>query len=169
MSQTVSASAQRPYGLARVCKVWRLSRATVSRHRQAANRPTARRRRPGPVGPHRLPDRDLPHERRRALRLHQGRARGDRRRPPRSPHRRFAPLGLRQTRRKGRSLTSPVPRSLARKFAIPFANQCRRPRNLQYRCRQRHAYLYYHQRTRQSGQRLRPLVSDDPQSHETSP
>ena len=50
MSQTVSASAQRPYGLARVCKVWRLSRATVSRHRRAANRPTAPRRRPGPPG-----------------------------------------------------------------------------------------------------------------------
>jgi transposase InsO family protein len=50
MSQTVSASANRPYGLARVCKVWRLSRATVNRHRQAANRPTAPRRRPGPPG-----------------------------------------------------------------------------------------------------------------------
>jgi putative transposase len=50
MSQTVSASAQRPYGLARVCRVWRLSRATVSRHRRAANRPTAPRRRPGPPG-----------------------------------------------------------------------------------------------------------------------
>jgi len=51
MSQTVSASAQRRYGLARVCKIWRLSRATVSRHLQAADRPTARRRRPGPPGP----------------------------------------------------------------------------------------------------------------------
>ena len=50
MSQTVSASAQRPYGLARVCRIWRLSRATVNRHRQAANRPTAPRRRPGPPG-----------------------------------------------------------------------------------------------------------------------
>ena len=50
MSQTVSASAKRPYGLARVCKVWRLSRATVSRHRQTANRPSAPRRRPGPPG-----------------------------------------------------------------------------------------------------------------------
>jgi transposase InsO family protein len=50
MSQTVSASAQRTYGLARVCKVWRLSRATLSRHRSAANRPTAPRRRPGPPG-----------------------------------------------------------------------------------------------------------------------
>ena len=50
MSQTVSASAQRPYGLARVCKVWRLSRATVSRHRKAATQPPAPRRRPGPPG-----------------------------------------------------------------------------------------------------------------------
>lgn len=50
MSQTVSASANRPYGLARVCKVWRLSRATVSRHRRAEGRPSAPRRRPGPVG-----------------------------------------------------------------------------------------------------------------------
>ena len=41
MSQTVSASAQRPYGLARVCKVWRLSRATVSRHWKAATQPPA--------------------------------------------------------------------------------------------------------------------------------
>ena len=51
MSRTVSTSAQRPYGLARVCRVWRLSRATVSRRRRAANnRPTAPRRRPGPMG-----------------------------------------------------------------------------------------------------------------------
>lgn len=54
MSQAVSASTNRPYGLARVCRVWRLSRATVSRHRRAANRPSAPRRRPGPTGP--MPD-----------------------------------------------------------------------------------------------------------------
>jgi hypothetical protein len=49
MSQTVSASAQHPYGLARVCKVWCLSRATVSRHRKVANQPPAHRRRSGPL------------------------------------------------------------------------------------------------------------------------
>ena len=57
MSLAVSASANRPYGLARVCKVWRLSRATVSRHRRADNKPTAPRRRPGPPGA--MPDADL--------------------------------------------------------------------------------------------------------------
>jgi putative transposase len=57
MSQAVSASANRPYGLARVCKVWRLSRATVGRHRRTANRPSAPRRRPGPSGP--MPDEAL--------------------------------------------------------------------------------------------------------------
>lgn len=57
MSQAVSASAKRRYGLARVCRVWRLSRATVSRYRRAANRPSAPRRRPGPTGP--MPDEAL--------------------------------------------------------------------------------------------------------------
>ena len=47
MSQAVSPSGGRPYGLARVCRVWRVARATVYRHR-------APPRRPGPVGP--MPD-----------------------------------------------------------------------------------------------------------------
>ena len=50
MSQAYSISARRRYGLARVCGVWRVSRATVHRHRQAANQLDAPRRRPGPVG-----------------------------------------------------------------------------------------------------------------------
>src|SRR5215212_3968827 len=36
MSQAVSPASGRPYGLARVARVWRLSRATVYRHRAAA-------------------------------------------------------------------------------------------------------------------------------------
>jgi putative transposase len=52
MSQTVSPSAGRPYGLARVCRVWRAARATVYRHRAPARQVPPRR--PGPVGP--MPD-----------------------------------------------------------------------------------------------------------------
>jgi putative transposase len=47
MSATRSPSTGRPYGLARVARVWRVCRATVYRHR----RPTLPRRgRPGPIG-----------------------------------------------------------------------------------------------------------------------
>src|SRR3954453_14491274 len=52
MSRTVSPSSSRPYGLARVCRVWRASRATISRHR-SSSRPEPPRR-PGPGGP--MPD-----------------------------------------------------------------------------------------------------------------
>lgn len=51
MSRTVSLSVKRTYGLARVCRVWRLSRATVFRRLRAANRAQAPRCRPGPRGP----------------------------------------------------------------------------------------------------------------------
>jgi len=51
MSRTVSLSAKRTYGLVRVCRVWRLSRATVFRRLRAANRAHAPRGRPGPHGP----------------------------------------------------------------------------------------------------------------------
>jgi putative transposase len=51
MSRTVSPSAKRAYGLSRVCRTWGLSRATIWRHRCAADRPAAQRRRPGPQGP----------------------------------------------------------------------------------------------------------------------
>jgi transposase InsO family protein len=47
MSRTASPSGAKPYGLARVCRVWRVARATVSRHRTP---PTEPPRRPGPVG-----------------------------------------------------------------------------------------------------------------------
>ncbi len=50
MSRTVSLSAKRIDGLARVCRVWRPSRATVFRRLRAANRPEAPPRRPGPRG-----------------------------------------------------------------------------------------------------------------------
>ena len=52
MSRTVSPSSGRPYGLARVCRVWRASRASVYRH-LSSSRPKPPRR-PGPVGP--MPD-----------------------------------------------------------------------------------------------------------------
>lgn len=50
MSRTVSVSAKRAYGLVRVCRAWRLSRATIFRQLRAANRPEAPRRQPGPEG-----------------------------------------------------------------------------------------------------------------------
>lgn len=54
MSRAVSPSSRRPYGVAKVCHVWHVSRATLYRHRSAAvgiaaddTRPTPRR---GPMG-----------------------------------------------------------------------------------------------------------------------
>jgi putative transposase len=55
MSRVVSPVSGRPYGLAVVCRVWRLARSTVYRHREAPR--AAVPRRPGPVGP--MPDADL--------------------------------------------------------------------------------------------------------------
>src|SRR4051812_48529968 len=52
MSRTLSLSSGKPYGLARVCWVWRASRASVYRH-LSSSRPEPPRR-PGPGGP--MPD-----------------------------------------------------------------------------------------------------------------
>ena len=55
MSRVVSPVGGRPYGLAAVCRAWRLARSGVYRHRAP---PVALPpRRPGPVGP--MPDADL--------------------------------------------------------------------------------------------------------------
>ncbi len=51
MSRSLSPSSGKPYGLARVCRVWRTARATLYR-RRLPPRPTPPRR--GPVGP--MPD-----------------------------------------------------------------------------------------------------------------
>jgi putative transposase len=48
MSQATSPSAGKPYGLARVCRVWGLARSTVYWQRHASSAPGARR---GPRGP----------------------------------------------------------------------------------------------------------------------
>ena len=57
MSTVVSISTRRPYGVARVCRVWGVARSGVYRRRQGADAPPAPRRRPGPQGP--MPDADL--------------------------------------------------------------------------------------------------------------
>ena len=48
MSQATSSSTGKPYGLARVCRVWQLARSTVYWHRHTPAEPGTRR---GPVGP----------------------------------------------------------------------------------------------------------------------
>ncbi len=50
MSRVHSPSSGKPYGLARVCRIWRSARASVYRHRQSE----PARQRPGPSGP--MPD-----------------------------------------------------------------------------------------------------------------
>jgi hypothetical protein len=48
MSRAVSPSGGKPYGLARVCRVWRAARSSVYRHRAPPRE--APPRRPGPIG-----------------------------------------------------------------------------------------------------------------------
>ncbi len=50
MSRMLSPSSGKPYGLARVCRIWRSERASIYRHRH----PEPAQQRPGPVGP--MPD-----------------------------------------------------------------------------------------------------------------
>ena len=52
MSLASSPSSGRPYGLARVCRIWRAARATIYRHRLPPRAEPPRRR--GPIGP--MPD-----------------------------------------------------------------------------------------------------------------
>ena len=49
MSRTASPTSSKPYGVARVCRVWRAARATLYRHRLASQAEPPRRR--GPIGP----------------------------------------------------------------------------------------------------------------------
>ena len=51
MSRMLSPTTGKPYGLARVCRIWRMARASVYRHRLPE--PSVRAR-PGPPGP--MPD-----------------------------------------------------------------------------------------------------------------
>jgi putative transposase len=48
MSQATSPSTDKPYGLARVCRVWGIARSTIYGQRHERARPAARR---GPLGP----------------------------------------------------------------------------------------------------------------------
>jgi putative transposase len=57
MSAAASPVTGRRYGLARVARAWRLSRATVYRHRHRSGAAPCSRPRPGPVGP--CPDAEL--------------------------------------------------------------------------------------------------------------
>jgi hypothetical protein len=52
MSRTISPSSGRPYGVARVCRIWQAARATLYRHHAPARAEPSRR--PGPAGP--MPD-----------------------------------------------------------------------------------------------------------------
>jgi hypothetical protein len=63
MSRTTSPSGGRPYGVARVCRIWRVARATIYRHRVPARH--ALPRHPGPIGP--MPDAELVEAIRRVL------------------------------------------------------------------------------------------------------
>ena len=65
MSAVVSISTRRPYGVARVCRVWSVARSGVYWLRRAAVVPPAPRRRPGPQGP--MPDAALVEAARRVL------------------------------------------------------------------------------------------------------
>ena len=48
MSRSTSPSANKPYGLARVCRVWRIPRATACRHQSAITAPADARAKRGP-------------------------------------------------------------------------------------------------------------------------
>src|SRR3954451_20530080 len=63
MRQTLSPASGKSYGLARVCRVWRASRASVYRHLSSSRLKPLRR--PGPVGP--MPDAGLLEEIRAVL------------------------------------------------------------------------------------------------------
>ena len=52
MSRTASTTSGKPYGVARVCRIWRTARATLYRHRRPKSAEPPRRR--GPAGP--MPD-----------------------------------------------------------------------------------------------------------------
>ena len=65
MSTVISISTRRRYGVARICRIWGVTRAGVYRRRGAAEAPPTPRRRPGPQGP--MSDTDLVEAIRQAL------------------------------------------------------------------------------------------------------
>jgi len=112
MSETVSSSANRAYGLARVCRVWQVARSTIYHQRSLPAERQARR--PGPVGA--ATDTDLVPAIRAVIETAPFHGEGYRKVPPRACCARFLRKRIdRLLTIDGRACASPVsaPRSAA--------------------------------------------------------